>query len=93
VKLLYRPFSMVLGMVAGMVAGRLVRAVWRLAAGEEETPKATDRDRGVGEVVAAAALQGAVFGGISALVGRLGAAQFERWTGVWPGRTEDGEES
>jgi Protein of unknown function (DUF4235) len=87
-KLLYRPFALVLGMLGGMAASRLFRTAWRLAAGEEDAPKATDRARGVGEVVAAAALRGAVFSGVAALVSRLGAAQFERLTGTWPGSTD-----
>jgi Protein of unknown function (DUF4235) len=51
---------------------------------EEEAPKATDRQRSWKEVLAAAALQGAVFGLIKATVDRAGAKGFERATGAWP---------
>jgi hypothetical protein len=86
-RLLYRPFGVLLGVLAGLVAGAIFKRLWGLAAEESESPKATDRDRGVTEIVAAAAVQGAVFGTVKALVDRAGASGFERVTGEWPGRT------
>ena len=87
-KLLYKPLGLLVGVLGGIVAGALFKRTWALVAQEEEAPKATDKDRGWREVIAAAAIQGAVFGGVKALVDRAGATGFWRMTGVWPGKTE-----
>jgi hypothetical protein len=87
-KIVYKPFSILLGILGGMAAGALFKRMWAFAAEEPVSPKATDRDRHWVEVVAAAAIEGAVFGGIKALVDRGGAHGFEHLTGTWPGRTE-----
>ena len=62
--------------------------MWRVVANEDDAPDAKDRDRGWGEIVAAAAVQGAIFGTVKAVVDRAGAKGFERATGTWPGNTE-----
>jgi hypothetical protein len=86
-KLIYKPLGLVLSVLAGVLAGAIVKRVWRTVADEEDTPNATDRDRSWHEVAIAAAVQGAVFGGVKALVDRAGATVFERFTGAWPGDT------
>jgi hypothetical protein len=86
-KLLYRPFGLLVSVLGGLVAGALFKRTWAVLAREREAPKATDRDRTWREVVAAAAIQGALFGAVKALVDRAGAAGFSRVTGVWPGKT------
>jgi predicted metal-dependent enzyme (double-stranded beta helix superfamily) len=92
-KLLYKPFGVVAGVVAGMMAGAVFKQIWKLVADEEDKPDATDRNRGWTEVVSAAAIQGAVFGGVKAAVDRAGATGFERITGTWPGNTEPPEKN
>ena len=87
-KLLYKPVGLVTGIVAGMIAGAIFKRAWSLVGGEEEKPDAKDKQRGWVEVVSAAALQGAVFGGVKAAVDRAGATGYEALTGVWPGNTE-----
>jgi len=84
-KLLYKPFGLVMGILGGLLAGKAFKRVWRLAGRQGDAPKPTDRDRGWSEVVLGAALQGAVFGGVKAAVDRAGATGYERVTGVWPG--------
>jgi hypothetical protein len=86
-KLLYKPVGIILGVLGGLVAGALFKRIWGLAAHEADSPKATDQDRDWPEIIAAAAIQGAVFGGVKALVDRAGATGYERLTGTWPGRT------
>jgi hypothetical protein len=68
------------------VATALFRRTWKAVAGESEAPASKDRDRGWGEVLVAATVQGAVFGGTKALIDRAGAVAYARATGVWPGR-------
>jgi hypothetical protein len=87
-KLLYKPFGLIFGMVAGAIAGALFKRTWRALADEEEAPQATDRDSGLLEITAGAAIHAAVFAGTRALVDRFGAAAFEHVTGMWPGKTE-----
>jgi Protein of unknown function (DUF4235) len=87
-KLLYKPFGLVASVLGGLLAGALFKRLWRAIADDDEAPSAKDRDRTWREVIAAAAIQGAVFGGIKALVDRAGATGFARLTGVWPGKTK-----
>jgi Protein of unknown function (DUF4235) len=83
-RLMYKPVGLLLGVAAGAIAGAVFKQVWRLAAGEDEAPRATDIDRGWGEVLLAAAIQGAIFAGVKAAVDRAGAAGVEKLTGTWP---------
>jgi Protein of unknown function (DUF4235) len=86
-KIAYRPIGVLSGLLAGFVAGAVFKRLWKLAAREDEAPKATDQRRGWTEVVLAAAVKGAVFASVRAAVDRAGATGFARATGVWPGRT------
>lgn len=88
-RFLYKPFGLIVSVLGGLVAGAIFKRVWRAVGHEEEAPKATDERKGWGEVVTAATLEGAVFGGVKALVDRAGATGFERATGAWPGERKD----
>jgi hypothetical protein len=87
-KVIYKPFGLLVSVVAGLVAGAIFKRVWRTVAHEDDSPDATDADKGWGEVVAAAAAQGAVFGGVKAVMDRAGATGFAWLTGAWPGDTK-----
>ncbi|WP_425488116.1 DUF4235 domain-containing protein [Micromonospora jinlongensis] len=80
----YRPVGVLLGIAAGTVAGAIFRQVWKVTAGDGEAPNATDEDRRWGEILAAAALQGAIFAVVRAAVDRGGAVGVRRMTGSWP---------
>ncbi|MER7891351.1 DUF4235 domain-containing protein [Micromonospora sp. NPDC048909] len=80
----YRPVGVLLGIAAGTVAGAIFRQVWKMTAGDGEAPSATDEDRRWGEILAAAALQGAIFAVVRAAVDRGGAVGVRRLTGRWP---------
>lgn len=83
-KLLYRPVSLVSGLAGGLLAGVLFKQVWRIVAGEDEAPEATDEKRGWDEVLTAAALQGAIFALVKAAITRGGARGVRRLTGSRP---------
>jgi hypothetical protein len=83
-KLIYKPVGFALGAVAGMTAGFVFRHVWQIVARSDDVPDATDEERGWGEVLAAAALQGAIFAIVRAAVDRGGAVGVRRLTGRWP---------
>jgi hypothetical protein len=83
-RIAYKPVGLLLGIGAGALAGFVFREVWKLAAGDDDAPDATDEDRGWGEILAAAALQGAIFAVVKALVDRGGATGVRKITGEWP---------
>jgi hypothetical protein len=83
-KLIYKPWGALAGIAGGALAGALFKRISKLVSGDDDTPTATDRQRGWTEIVLAAALQGAVYGAVKAAVDRGGAAGFEKATGSWP---------
>jgi hypothetical protein len=85
IKLLYKPVAITASVLGGIIAGAIFKRVWKLAAGEDDAPKATDARRGWREVLAAAALQGAIYALVKATVDRAAAAGTHKMTGVWPG--------
>jgi len=89
VKLIYRPLSLLASVVGGIVAGALFKKIWKAMAGEDEAPRPSQPDRNWKEVATAAALQGAVTGGVSALVDRGSLRGFEKATGVWAGESRE----
>jgi hypothetical protein len=91
-KLVFRSVSILVSVLGGMIAGRVFRQVWKLAAGEDEAPRATDVRRGNREVLVAAALQGAIFALVRAALDRGLAEAVRKLTGSWPGEgAEPGE--
>ncbi|WP_433295130.1 DUF4235 domain-containing protein [Actinoplanes sp. CA-030573] len=83
-KIAYKPVGMLLGVAAGAIAGFAFKEVWKAVSGDDDAPDATDEDRGWGEILAAAALQGAIFALVKAAVDRGGATGVRRLTGHWP---------
>ncbi|MFF4212172.1 DUF4235 domain-containing protein [Streptomyces sp. NPDC001796] len=90
--LVYRPVGFALGWASGALAGYAFRATWKAIRHEDDAPDALDRDRGWGEVLLAAALQGALFAVARSLADRTGAKAIERSTGVWPGGDKGGRD-
>lgn len=86
-KILYRPVGLVGSVVAGIVAGQAFKQVWRRATPGDnaDAPKALESEYALRDVLVAAAVQGAIFAVVKALVDRGGARLFQRWTGEWPG--------
>jgi hypothetical protein len=83
-KIAYKPVGLLLGIGAGAVAGFVFKEVWKAASGDDDAPNATDEERGWGEILAAAALQGAIFALVKAAVDRAGATGVRKLTGQWP---------
>ncbi|QOV40570.1 DUF4235 domain-containing protein [Streptomyces ferrugineus] len=82
--LAYKPLGFALGWASGALAGLAFRKTWMAIRHEEDAPDALDRDRGWGEILLAAAVQGALFAMARSLADRTGAKAIERSTGVWP---------
>ena len=83
-KIAYKPVGLLLGIAAGSIAGFVFKEVWKIASGDDDAPNATDEDRGWGEVLVAAAVQGLIFAVVKAAVDRGGATTVKRFTGSWP---------
>jgi hypothetical protein len=88
-KIFYKPFGLIFSVLGGILAGAVFKKIWSVAGREDEAPEATDATKGWGEILVVAAAEGAVFGGVRALIDRAGATGFARLTGAWPGRTRE----
>lgn len=83
-KLLYKPLGLVIGVLGGMLATRVFEKVWSAITGDPKAPEATDPNSSWSEIALAAAVQGAIFAGVRAVVNRAGAKGYEKATGTWP---------
>jgi hypothetical protein len=92
IKILYKPVSILISVLGGVLAGTIFKRIWKLVAHEDEAPKATDAQRSWREVLIAAALQGAIFALVKAVVDRAGAEGTRKLTGTWPG-DDEGEDA
>src|SRR4051812_16018953 len=66
-KLLFIPFSVIGGLLSGFLAKKLFEQAWGVV-DEEEPPKPNHREVPFGKIVAAAALEGAIFKGTRAVI-------------------------
>jgi Protein of unknown function (DUF4235) len=89
IKLFYKPVSILVSVLGGMLAGAIFKRVWKIATHQDEAPKATDAGHGWGEVLTAAALQGAVYALVKAALDRGAAEGTRKLTGIWPGENSE----
>jgi Protein of unknown function (DUF4235) len=83
--------SVGLSVLGAIVAGAVFKRIWRVATQEDEAPSATDARRSWSEVLIAAALQGAIFAVIKAVLDRGTATAARELTGTWPGGGGEGD--
>ncbi|MFL5911600.1 MAG: DUF4235 domain-containing protein [Gaiellaceae bacterium] len=83
-KLLFIPFSIVGGLMAGFLGKKIFEQVWGLI-DEEEPPEAEHRVTTWGKLIAATALEGAIFKATRAAVDHGSRQAFASLTGSWPG--------
>jgi hypothetical protein len=88
-KALYKLLSLATSVVGGIVAGAIFKRLWKVTAGEDEAPTATDARRGWPEILVAAALHGAIFAVVQAAIERGTAEGTRKLTGVWPGDEDE----
>jgi Protein of unknown function (DUF4235) len=84
VKLIYKPFAILLGLLAGFVGRKIFDQIWGLI-DKEEPPKPNTEEASWLKVIAAAAVEGITFRVTRAAVERAGAKGFANLTGTWPG--------
>jgi hypothetical protein len=90
-KLLFIPVSVTGGLVSGFLGKKLFEQLWGIV-DDEEPPKPTHRRASLGKVVAAAAIEGAVFKATRAAIDHKSRAAFANATGTWPGEEKPEEE-
>jgi uncharacterized protein DUF4235 len=88
-KLIFAPIGIVAGLIAGLIAQKGFERLWAVF-DEEEPPDSADRDIRFSKLIPALLLEGAVFRLTKGLVDHSVRGGFARFTGRWPGSTDDG---
>ena len=83
-KLVFIPFSVLGGLLAGLVAKKVFEVSWGVV-DDQEPPEPENRDVPWPKLVAALALEGAIFRATRGAGDHLARGAFQRATGVWPG--------
>ena len=81
---MFIPVSVTGGLIAGLVAKKALEVVWGLV-DDQEPPEPEHREVKWPKLVAALALEGAIFRAVRGAGDHLARGAFERATGVWPG--------
>jgi hypothetical protein len=83
-KLIFTPFSIAAGIAAGLVGKKLFRSLWRVV-DDAEPPRPDERPAPIGKLLAALAVEGALFRLVKGLTDHGSRQAFSRLTGSWPG--------
>ncbi|MGE5407187.1 MAG: DUF4235 domain-containing protein [Syntrophothermus sp.] len=83
-KLLFAPVGIAAGLLAGIAARKGFERVWSLV-DEEEPPKPDERDAPLVKMIAALAVEGAVFRVVKGLADNGSRRGVAALTGRWPG--------
>jgi hypothetical protein len=86
-RILFAPFSIIGGLIAGFLAKKLFDQVWGLI-DEEEPPESEHRRTSWAKLIAATALEGAIFRATRAAADHGARRAFAGVTGSWPGSEE-----
>lgn len=83
-KILFAPISIGAGLLAGLLAQRIFERLWAVI-DDEDPPEPDDRDAPVLKLLAALAIEGAIFRLAKGLTDRGARRGFAAITGSWPG--------
>jgi hypothetical protein len=86
-KIAFIPFSIIGGFLAGLVGKKIFEQIWGLI-DDEEPPEPKHREIEYAKLVAALALEGAIFRILRGVVDHHARRAFARATGEWPGDEE-----
>jgi hypothetical protein len=81
---MFIPFSVAGGLLAGLLAKKVFEASWSVV-DDQEPPGPEDRQVPWLKMMAALALEGAIFRAARGASDHLARGAFQRATGVWPG--------
>jgi hypothetical protein len=88
VKVLFAPIGILAGLAAGFAAQKGFERIWA-AIDDEDPPEVEDRRVSYPKLIAALALEGAVFRLVKGMVDRGARSGFASVTGTWPGEEEE----
>ena len=83
-KVLFIPFSIIGGLIAGFLSKKVFDQLWGLI-DEEEPPDSKHRQISWGKLLAAAAVEGAIFRAAKEATDHYSRRAFAGVTGSWPG--------
>jgi len=83
-RILFLPFRVITGFLAGKVATTVFERVWRLV-DDQESPDPGQRAVKWSKLIAALALEGAIYRAVRGAFDRGSRELFTRATGSWPG--------
>jgi Protein of unknown function (DUF4235) len=83
-RVLFTPLSIAAGLIAGLLGRKLFEQAWGLI-DDEEPPDAEHREIVWPKLIAALAIEGAIFRLVKGLVDHGARSTFQHATGVWPG--------
>ncbi|MDX6603357.1 MAG: hypothetical protein QOF13_2559 [Solirubrobacterales bacterium] len=87
-KVLFAPIGILAGLAAGFAAQKGFERIWA-AIDDEDPPEVEDRRVSYPKLIAALALEGAVFRLVKGMVDRGARSGFASVTGTWPGEEEE----
>jgi hypothetical protein len=88
VKVLFAPIGILAGLAAGFAAQKGFERIWAVI-DDEDPPEAEDREVSYPKLIAALALEGAIFRLVKGMVDRGARSGFASVTGTWPGEEEE----
>jgi hypothetical protein len=92
-KFLFLPLRLATGLLAGLVAAKVFERLWALIDPDaDEPPKPTHRDISVPKLIAALALEGAIFRLTRGAAEHGSQRLVARMTGIWPGEEQPAPE-
>ena len=90
-KVLFIPFSIAGGLVAGLIGKKIFEQIWGVV-DDQEPPDAEHREVSYPKMVAALALEGAIFRSMRGVFDHEARRGFARLTGTWPGEQQPAPE-
>jgi Protein of unknown function (DUF4235) len=91
-KFLFAPVGIIAGLIAGFLAQKVFERIWA-AIDDEDPPEPDVRGAPKAKLIAALALEGAVFKTVKGLTDRGARSSFAALTGSWPGDDPAAERS
>jgi hypothetical protein len=89
-KLFFLPISMGSGLLAGLIGKKLFGVIWGVI-DEQDPPKPEHRNVNYGKLVAALAVEGALFALLRGIIDHGSRQAYARMAGEWPGQEEPEE--
>lgn len=83
-KFIFAPIGIVAGLIAGMAGKKAFERLWAVI-DDEDPPEPDNRDVPLVKLIAALAVEGAIFRLVKGLTDHGTRAGFEKLTGRWPG--------